>query len=541
MIFLHRIPSLLIFALVATLVFDPSGASGQTDPIVARGVEYLKGTTRSGGLGEITLSALALIKADVPASDPSLARALAAITKRFSSSDYTPERQGGPEIYEAAVTVMALSSLDPVTYKQQIELAARYIASQQKPNGCWDYQYRQNGDTSISQYAVLGLWEAENAGVSISPSTWDLAAQWFISSQSAAGSWNYHRDDATPETVAMTAAGVGSLLICERQLTPYRVAVKVANPLLIPIELEGQPKKYPPRVPQKTVTQAIQAGIGWLAANFTTSDATVIGHSPFYALYGIERIGALADKATLGQRDWFEEGRRYIASKQGGNGGFTGQYGDGPNTAWAVLFLTKSTAKTLKKIQLRRLGAGTLIGGRGLPKDLSQISVAGGHVIARPMDGAVEGMLAVLEDPRVEDAASALAGLVGRYRTEGPKALRPFQDRFRKLLTDPDQGIRRVAAWSLARTGDLTMALTLIEALKDPDEGVVAEARAGLQLLSRKVDGYGPPPSATPEEKAQAMAKWQSWYEAVRPAPSVAEESSPGSNPKSAPTTRRTP
>ena len=113
----------------------------------------------------------------------------------------------------------------------------------------------------------------------------------------------------------------------------------------------------------------------------------------------------------------------------------------------------------MRKIQLRRLGAGTLIGGRGLPKDLSQISIAGGHVIARPMDGAVEGMLAVLEDPRVEDAASALAGLVSRYRTEGPKVLRPFQDRFRKLLTDPDQGIRRVAAWSLARTGDLAMAL----------------------------------------------------------------------------------
>ena len=46
--------------------------------------------------------------------------------------------------------------------------------------------------------------------------------------------------------------------------------------------------------------------------------------------------------------------------------------------------------------------------------------MAGGHVVARPMDGAVEGMLAVLEDPRVEDAASALAGLVARYRTEGP-------------------------------------------------------------------------------------------------------------------------
>jgi hypothetical protein len=161
--------------------------------------------------------------------------------------------------------------------------------------------------------------------------------------------------------------------------------------------------------------------MAWLASNFSTSNSQLIGHSPYYALYGIERIGALADQATLGRRDWFEEGRRYIAATQGASGGFTGQYGVGPNTAWAVLFLTKSTAKTMRKIQLRRLGAGTLIGGRGLPKDLSQISVAGGRVIARPMDGAVEGMLAVLEDPRVEDAGSALAGLVSRYRTDGPR------------------------------------------------------------------------------------------------------------------------
>jgi HEAT repeat protein len=173
-----------------------------------------------------------------------------------------------------------------------------------------------------------------------------------------------------------------------------------------------------------------------------------------------------------------------------------------------------------------------------LPKDLSAISVAGGHVIARPMDGAVEGMLSVLEDPRVEDAASALAGLISKYRTDGSKALRPFQDRFRKLLTDQDQGIRRVAAWSLARTGDLSMALPLIDALKDPDEGVVEEARLGLQLLSRKIESLGPPAGATPELKEQAIQKWKAWYETVRPLAITAEDPLSG---KSSQSSRRLP
>jgi hypothetical protein len=527
---------ILLSLATALAISSPSTVRGQSDPVLARGVSYLKGAGTNGQVGEVALAALAMIKAEVPASDPALARALAAVQKRFSGTVYTPERNGGAEIYEAAVIILALGSLDPITYRAHIESCARFLMSRQNPNGSWDYTTRQAGDTSISQYAVLGLWESETDGISVTPSTWDRAAQWFLSTQSASGSWCYHPDEKSTDTVSMTAAGVGSLLICERQLAPYRINVRVLNPYLIPVESEADRRKYTPDVSAKRMTQAIQTGLGWLASNFTTSNESLIGHSPFYALYGIERIGALADSATLGRRDWFQDGRAYITSHQSPGGNFSSQYGEVPNTAWAVLFLTKSTAKTMKKIQLRKLGAGTLIGGRGLPKDLSSISVAGGHVIARPMDGAVEGMLAALEDPRVEDASSALAGLVAKYRTDGPRALRPYQDRFRKLLTDPDQGIRKVAAWSLARTGDLSMALPLIEALKDPDEGVVNEARLSLQLLSRKIEGYGPPPGATPEQKQEAILKWKGWYDLVRPLATTTDDptsstTGKGSNP----------
>ena len=47
---------------------------------------------------------------------------------------------------------------------------AAYLISRQNGNGSWDYSDRNQGDTSISQYAVLGLWEAENAGVDVPPS-----------------------------------------------------------------------------------------------------------------------------------------------------------------------------------------------------------------------------------------------------------------------------------------------------------------------------------------------------------------------------------
>ncbi len=201
------------------------------------------------------------------------------------------------------------------------------------------------------------------------------------------------------------------------------------------------------------------------------------------------------------------------------DGSWLGQHGTDMNTVWAVLFLVKSTAKTMQKITIKRLGAGTLLGGRELPKDLSSLTVAGGRVVSRPMNGAIEGMLAVLEDPRAEQADAAVAGMVDRYYIEGPSALRPFKARFRKMLSDRDVGVRRVAAWALAHTGDLDVIPQLIDALVVPneEEEVVGSARLGLLLLSRQVEGYGPPSPSNARERKAAAQKWRDWYEAIRP------------------------
>ena len=502
---------LIAWAVRPALGFD------QTDPVILRGVAYLRaGGGAVGGAGESALAALALIKAEVPANDPALATMLATVGRRFAGSLYQPEKGSGAQIYEAGVVILALANHDPTIHRAEIEATAQFLMGKQNANGSWDYDGRTAGDTSISQYAVLGLWEAENAGINVPPSVWDRAAGWYLSSQQPSGAWVYHPDGGGAETIAMTAAGVGSLLICARQLAPYRIVERTANPLLVPLINDAR-RRFQPRTSPQRLRNGIQGGINWISNNFTTAASQVIGPSPFYALYGIERLGALADQATLGKADWFAEGRKYLVANQGANGSFSSSFGEVPNTAWAVLFLTKSTAKSLKRIEIRRLGSGTLVGGRGLPRDLSQVSVAGGKMIARPMDGAVEGMLAALEDPRVEDAGAALAGLVARYGVEGPAALRPQIDRFRKLLTNPDQGVRRVGAWGLARTGELAIVPDLINALKDSDEGVVKEARLGLQLLSRMIDGYGPAAGASPVAKAEAIAQWRTWYESIRP------------------------
>ena len=87
--------------------------------------------------------------------------------------------------------------------------------------------------------------------------------------------------------------------------------------------------------------------------------------------------------------------------------------------------------------------------------------------------------------------------------------------------------LRSVAAWALGRTGDLDVTPLLIAALEDPDDSVVAQARAGLQILSRKLDGYGPPPGALPAEKEAAAKRWRAWYDAIRPPDAPVDDDEP--------------
>jgi hypothetical protein len=507
---------LVLWSMAVVPVLPVGRAAAQQESAVLAGVQYLRGRAAAQGAGESALIALAMIKAEVPPTDPSLAACIARVRGRFTSSAYEPERKNGQGPYEAGASAMALANLDPVANRSALAMIVAYLTANQNGNGSWDYTGRTHGDTSITQYAVLGLWEAENAGVDVSPAVWDRIASWLLSTQLGDGSWTYHKDESQyGSTVSMTAAAVGSLLICERQLERFRQDRRSTSALLTPLATDAD-TDFKPSVSFKDMDGAINRGTSWISANFTTQPPRA-GPSPYYMLYGIERIGALADRQTIGRLDWFEKGRAYIRSTQRPDGSWDSHHGPEMNSVWAVLFLTKSTAKTLRRINIQRLGAGTLLGGRGLPKDLTSMTVAGGRVVSRPMNGAVEGMLAVLEDPRAEQADAAVAGLVERYYREGPDVLRPYKARFRKMLSDRDPGVRRVAAWALAHTGDMDIVPQLINTLMDPQEEVVDAARLGLQMISRKIEGLGPPSPSTPEQRKTAAERWREWFNAIRP------------------------
>ncbi|MDB5351109.1 MAG: lyase HEAT-like repeat protein [Planctomycetota bacterium] len=495
-------------------------------PAVQKGVQYLKSKVATMKVGETGIAALAMIKAEVAKDDPAIFACVQKFSTCFTGTlekpTYTPETRGGPDLYEAAVVLLALVSIDEIGYKPQINACAQFLIGRQYPNGSWDYSDRTAGDTSMTQYALLGLWEAENVGIIVPPHIWDKAASWFIGAQGGNGAWNYHPDQGGqwPETISMTAAGVGSLMICQKQLARHRKGQDLINPLMTPISVDGQAAetRYKVETPAAAITSSINRGVAWLVGHFQVNKDPIMGQSPYYALYGIERLAGLGGKETLGGIDWYGKGLSYVMSTQGASGSWDAQHDQVPNTCWAVLFSTKATQIMMNKIQIRRLAGGKLRTGDGLPLDLNNaVMGADGQLTVKPMGGAIEAMLAVLEDPNTKDAASALAGLVKQYQTQGPKVLRPLKDRFRKLLRDSDPNIRVVAAWGLGRTTDLDVAPVLIKALLDEDDKVVDEARTGLQVLSRKLDGFGPPSKASAAERLAAAKRWQAWFQSVKP------------------------
>src|SRR5690348_2228841 len=249
------------------------------------------------------------------------------VRARFTRSEYAPERGNGQGAYEAGAAAMALATQDPVANRGYLSMIASWLLAHQNANGSWDYAGRDHGDTSITQYAVLGLWEAENSGVEIPPATWERIATWIMSTQYGDGGWVYHKDEAPqyPETVAMAAAAVGSLLICHRQLERFRPDRRSTSPLLTSLAAEAG-ADFKPTISFQDLESSIRRGMSWISNHFTTSPPTA-GQTPYYMLYGIERIGALADRQTIGRLDWFEKGRAFIRSTQRPGGAWEGHHG----------------------------------------------------------------------------------------------------------------------------------------------------------------------------------------------------------------------
>ena len=292
--------------------------------------------------------------------------------------------------YRVAALAMALQRIDAVKYRDRIAHCAQWLIDTQLADGDWGYpellsgpddvpvstydvpppppekkaakpgtssssvalrrrmtlKATLKGDISNTQFALLGLKAAADAGIGLPKSTWEASLRYFLKIQNRDGGWGYHYGASKDleSYASMTCAGVCSLAICR-----YALGMK-------------DPQKDP----------AVRAGLAWLARKFSPESNANVEKShladparwQYYYLYSVERVGRLLQADRLGAQAWYPAGAAYLLDRQRPGGAwFTGitevlwkQAGDleTADTCFGILFLTKATPTLVPSVDARK-------------------------------------------------------------------------------------------------------------------------------------------------------------------------------------------
>jgi hypothetical protein len=332
-------------SIVSILLLVAAPARGD-DPLVEkvktainRGKSYLIGKQRDNGSWEISagdvghpggatsLALLALLTAGHDANSD-------VITKGLRYLRTIPPG----ETYVVGLQTMVFAQFaGNDADRKLVERNVRWLIESQTDTG---WSYHKGGvpsDNSNTQYALLGLHAALEAGVKVDKDALARLRAFMLKSQ-AGGGWGYKQNIAPSMT--MTCAGLSNLMITGMDLAVGKQHMENGEVKDCGVYDENGP--------------AVQA-LAWIGVRFP---AEVRGNSfqgsagavPFYALYGLERTGRLTGQRFFGGHDWYEIGCRYLVNNQNVEGGWQRAGIDGPPviaTSFALLFLAKGRTPVL--------------------------------------------------------------------------------------------------------------------------------------------------------------------------------------------------
>jgi len=513
----------------ATYAQGLSPQSPEVKAAVAKAVKFLATQqAESESLGGRCLKALALIKADQPASHPDIESAVKLAQKAASEKD----RNVQVDNYQASLPIILLASIDAEKYSGDIAKLLEMLLAQQKPNGSWGYSDRPSGDIPRTQYAVLALWEASHAKVEAPLAAWEGVTNFLLRCQDPRGGYGYQARDPGKDTLipqtditpTRTAAGVGSLYICQDYLRLGAAGASSSDKSAALRRVEDPNKKEKPGPRTQNISTARlddtqKRADSWFESNYNPKpDSEPHGYTCYY-LYALERYESFREIIRGGSgsqsADWYEDGARYLLSSQGEDGSWKGEsthLKPMHDTALATLFLVRSTQQALN-----RAGSGTLVGGRGLPQSTSDVRLEGGRVAARPLTGPAEQLLTLMGDPSSPDQLAAIEGFRDLLREGDEEVVNKHAERLKEMAGGADPEARIAAVEALARISNLDNVPTLIYALTDPDGRVVVKAVDGLRRISRKFSGFGVDEGLSEAARGALVERWKEWYLSIRP------------------------
>jgi len=307
------------------------------DKAIAEGVEVLLdaqlrdgsfGITHDHVGGQTALCAYALLKCGVASTHPALQRAFAYL------DNIVPNRT-----YAVGCMLLAYSATGKPEHKARLRELLAIMVSFQHKFGTYGYPHNAP-DLSNTQYAALGLWAANKAGLKVPTTLWDKLAKGTLAHQEAfhmakvritgrtgvgqreIAGFQYRANGAKTAnnaTGTMTTAGISILKICEIGLGK---------------KLKGKARKE--------FNRAMEAGLSWLDLNFSVKSdqkpKSRGGKWLLYYLYGMERVGGLTRREQFGDHWWYVDGAKEILGRQK-----NGNWGQLYDTCFALLFLRRAT------------------------------------------------------------------------------------------------------------------------------------------------------------------------------------------------------
>jgi len=518
--------------------FRPRAAAAYTTnspevrEMVARAMKFLENGHHEE-LGGDCLVGLVWVKDGKGENHPAVAKAVKRCRDAIAAGDVTD--RGSQAMYSTGMALIFLCELDPVKYRREIDFLFSFMLKRQMPGGGWSYPSYNTGDTSQTQYAVLSLWTAKNAGLEVPIEAVDRVAGWLLRTQDPAGGYGYQGNDSMGNgrtmqsgvTLSLTAAGLGSLYIAA-EVAGVTAAGPTGNQAtglppalrLVPVEGPAGAKRPEPR--NSKLSPAVLQQAWGLGNRFFDGNFRIGGDYPFqaYYMYALERymgFRELAEGTDEKEPKWYNDGVQLLMKSQKNDGSFglPGHHDATIDTCFGVLFLTRSTKKAIAK---NVAGDGTLTGGKGLKGNMANARVKDGKVIAPPEKGAVDDLVSILDDPRNPDVDGLAEFPDGWLAELTPAKLAPQLDRLKRLVFAEKFEVRLVAVRALGRSGDYDCVPALIYALTDPDVRVVRAANDGLRFICRKIEGYSLPDRFTETDRQGLIKRWKDWYKSINPA-----------------------
>ncbi len=478
------------------------------------------------------LRAYVYLKSD-QTDHPAIETGLASALQFASKSQEALIRE--PTSYELSIDIIFLSELDAYKHQGPLTNLMTSLWKRQKSHGGFGYTGKETGDTSMTQYIVLAVWTAfhHNPELPIDFQAVRKVSEWLMRTQDPSGAWGYQGQDPGSQAgrvpqqevrPSLSAGGLGSLYMCAELLGAGKrmrsaTLSKELPAAFVPVVPVGPNPSTDGRqagaVLTSTLVSQLKRSIVDGNKYFQQSFAIPVAEYNYYYLYALERYKSFAESMQFGDNvnpEWYDAGVDWLMTTQQPDGSWKGRNGAIAETCFASMFLLRSTEKSIQTA-----GDGLLVGGKGIPRDISNARVRRGQLITEPPQGSPDELLSILEDPENPDFDALVDNPQSVMLSADAGEQSGQLQRLHRLVRTGNTVARRTAVKALSKQRRLDNVPVLIAALGDEDDEVVNNARDALRFISRKFDGFGLPLNPTPEQRQKAIVDWQHWYRSVQP------------------------